>query len=84
MTVRVRHMMRQHGFRLEQLGGNVTGYVREIPGGEIVIQGVGTGSAPSRVSQKVCAYWLGRDHGEPRREICGRIDAVLKAAGEGR
>ncbi len=84
MTVRVRHLMRLHGFRLERLGGNVTGYVRDIPGGSIVVQGAGTGSAPSRLSQKACAYWIGKEHGEPMREVCGRIDAVLRAAEDGR
>lgn len=85
MSVRVRHMMRQHGFRLERLGGNVTGYVRDIPGGEIIIQGAGgTGAAPARLSQKVCAYWLGEQHDEPLAEVCGNLDAVLRAAEKGK
>ena len=84
MTARIRHAMRLHGFRLERLGGNVTGFVRDVPGGSIVVQGAGTGAAPARVSQKVCAYWLGHEHGEPLRELCGNLDAVLRIAGEGR
>jgi len=82
MSVRVKVLFHRHGFKLEGLGGNITGFVRDLRNGNtIIVQNPGYGRAPHRLSEPACAYWIGQQHGEPLREVCGTIQKVLRVAG---
>lgn len=83
VSARVISLFRKNGFILDRLGGNVTGFVRDLRGGKtIIVQNPGYGRAPHRLTEPACAYWIGRRHSEPLREVCGTIQEVLLVAGK--